>query len=123
MKLRSIAMALLATSMSLAGAGLAAAEKATVTGEVIDSACYIKSGLKGADHAKCAAGCAKAGIPLALLSDDGKVVWLASKEDMETPNEMLTPFVAKRVTLEGQWFEKGGARLFAVEKVSPVAAR
>jgi hypothetical protein len=123
MKTRSALTAVLAVSLLAGGLLLAAGEKATLSGEVIDSACYIKSGAKGVDHAKCAAGCAKAGIPLALLTDDGKVVWLSSKEDMESPNEMLTPYAGRKVSLEGQWFERGGAKLFAVEKVTPVPAK
>lgn len=123
MKPRSISTIILIASLLGPGILLAAGESATVTGEVIDSACYIKSGMKGADHAKCATGCAKAGIPLALLTEDSKVVWLASSQDMETPNEMLIPYVAKKVTIEGKWFEKGGTKLFAVEKVSPATAK
>ena len=116
-KQRMIAAALLA--LPLLAAGAQAGEKGSVTGEVIDSACYIKGGSRGADHAKCASACGKMGIPLALVTDDGKVVWLASDKDMEGVNEMLEPYVAKKVTLEGEWFEKGGTKLFAISKVSP----
>ena len=123
MQLRSALTAFLALSLLSISLLPAAGEKATISGEVIDSACYIKSGSRGADHAKCAAGCAKAGIPLALLTDEGKVIWLSSKEDMESPNEMLIPYAGKKVSLEGQWFERGGAKLFAVEKFSPAPAK
>ena len=116
MKRTTMVAALLAVAFVAAGPILAGDAK--ITGEVIDSACYIKMGAKGADHAKCAKGCAKAGIPLALLTDDGKVVWLASDKDMEGANNKLVEFAAKRVTLEGTWHEKGGTKLFAVEKVT-----
>ena len=114
--------ATLAASVLVSGVALAraASEKATVSGEVIDSACYIKMGAKGPDHAQCAESCAKAGIPLALLTDDGKVVWLASNKDMESANGVLMPYVAKKVTLEGTWYERGGTKLFAIDKVTPV---
>ena len=42
---------------------------AHVTGEIIDSACYIKMGAKGESHRDCAQKCGDAGIPLALLED------------------------------------------------------
>jgi type 1 fimbria pilin len=95
-----------------------APKPAKVTGEVIDSACYIKSGAKGAGHIGCAQACAKAGIPLALLEDgSNKVVWLASKEDATTPNEQLMPYAGKKVTVTGTWAERGGAKLLVVDSV------
>jgi hypothetical protein len=99
-----------------------AAKPAVVTGEVIDSACYIKSGAKGADHIKCAQACADAGIPLAILEDGTqKVVWVASKKDMDTPNAQLKPFAGKRVKATGTWAERGGARLLVIDSVTPAA--
>jgi len=95
---------------------------AVVTGEVIDSVCYIKDGAKGAEHIKCAQSCAEAGIPLAILEDGtNKVVWVASKKDMETPNEQLKPFAGKKVKVTGTWAERGGARLLVIESVAPAA--
>ncbi len=131
MKLRSaFALALTAASISafslLTASAAPAAEKAgpagSVTGEVIDSACYIKSGAKGEGHAKCAQSCAESGIPLAILEDGtNKVVWVASKADMETPNDKLKPYAGKKVTVKGTWAERGGAKLLVVESVTPVA--
>lgn len=108
---------LLAALIGVATAATAG-KPGTITGEVIDSACYIKQGARGPDHAKCAEGCARMGVPLALLTDDGQVVWLSSSKDMESVNDLLTGHVAKKVTLEGEWFERGGAKLFSVNKVT-----
>ncbi len=115
-------------AMALAGAvastvAFGAGAPATISGEVIDSACYIKMGQKGADHAKCAAACGKAGIPLALLTDEGQVVWLSGDADMEGHNEKLIPHAGKRVTLEGTWHERGGTKLFAFSKVAPASPK
>jgi hypothetical protein len=97
-----------------------AASPASVTGEVIDSACYIKDGDKGPGHAKCAQSCAEAGIPLAILEDGtNKVVWVAAQKDMETPNEQLKPYAGKKVTVKGTWAERGGAKLLLVDSVTP----
>jgi hypothetical protein len=116
------AFALLFSGMTALAATKPAAKPAPkpakVTGEVIDSACYIKSGAKGAGHIGCAQACAKAGIPLALLEDgSNKVVWLASKEDATTPNEQLLPYAGKKVTVTGTWAERGGAKLLVVDSV------
>jgi hypothetical protein len=128
MKLRStFALVLTAASLSAFPVLTAqAAEKAgpagSVTGEVIDSACYIKSGAKGEGHIKCAQSCADSGIPLAILEDGtSKVVWLASKEDMATPNDKLKPYAGKKVTVKGTWAERGGAKLLVVDSVTPAA--
>jgi hypothetical protein len=128
MKLRSLfALSLTVASISaLPVLAAEAAEKAgpaaSVTGEVIDSACYIKGGAKGEGHAKCAQSCADSGIPLAILEDGtNKVVWVASKADMETPNDKLKPYAGKKVTVKGTWAERGGAKLLVVDSVTPAA--
>jgi len=109
----------LAAAVCLGGGLIQAADKATVSGEVIDSSCYVKSGAHGGEHSGCAGGCAKRGVPLALLTDDGKVVMVASAKDGETANALLIENVAKKVTVEGSWYERGGAKIFYIEKVTP----
>lgn len=95
--------------------------KASVTGEIVDSACYIKMGAKGESHRDCAQKCGDAGIPLALLEDGSdKVIWLASVNDMETPNKKLREHAGRKVTITGTWAERGGARILLVETVQPV---
>jgi type 1 fimbria pilin len=99
-----------------------AAEAVSVTGEIVDSACYIKMGAKGESHRDCAQKCADAGIPLALVEDGtGKVIWLASQNDMETPNAKLREFAAKKVTITGSWAERGGAKILVVAAVKAAA--
>jgi hypothetical protein len=106
------------TALFLAGTALhAAAEKATVSGEVIDSACYAKNGAKGPDHAACAQRCAKNGVPLAILTDDGQVVMVASPKEGESGNALLVDHVAKKVTVEGTWSEKEGKKVLVIDKV------
>ena len=95
----------------------------TVTGEVIDSACYIKSGARGESHRACAQKCGDAGIPLALVEDGtGAVIWIASVDDMETPNAKLRPFAGRRVTIAGTWAERGGAKLLLLRSVKAAPA-
>lgn len=53
-----------------------AAQKSTITGELIDMRCYLESGEKGSDHQQCASLCAKDGIPVGVLTSDGKVYTL-----------------------------------------------
>ena len=48
-------------------------KKETITGELIDTRCYLAHGGKGAEHQQCATLCAKDGQPAGLLTDQGKV--------------------------------------------------
>lgn len=118
--LRLRAAAVVAAWLALAAAPAPPAGPVVVTGEVIDSACYVRSGARGESHRECAQRCADAGIPLALLEDGtDRVIWLASVEDMETPNPVLKPHAGRKVRITGTWAERGGARLLLVVKVEP----
>ena len=111
----SLALALAVTLPARAGV-----DKVTVTGEVIDSACYIKIGVKGEAHRECAQKCADAGIPLALLEDGtGIVIWLVSVADQETPNRKLREHAGRKVTITGWYVERGGTKLLEVESIQP----
>ena len=99
-----------------------AADPVSVTGEVVDSACWIKSGAKGESHRTCAQKCADVGIPLALVEDGtNRLVWLYSVDDMETPTKLLRPHAGRKVTVTGSWAERGGAKILLVDKIVPVA--
>lgn len=118
----AVAAAFAAATVLFAAEPGADARRAIVIGEVVDSACYVKSGSKGESHRECAQRCADAGIPLAILEDGtGRVIWVASIEDMQTPNARLRPHAGRRVRVEGTWVERGGARLLLLASVAPVA--
>lgn len=120
MKPYTVSVFLLGTALAAALPALAADAPVSVTGEVIDSACYIKVGAKGEGHRGCAQKCADAGIPLALLEDgSGNVIWLASKEDAKTPNAELKPYVGRKVTVKGNYAERGGTKLLVIDSVTP----
>ncbi len=89
----------------------------TVTGEVVDIACFIKMGASGSGHKQCATDCAKAGIPLAIATEKGEIYLPTAKEDMKGANDILLPFVAEKVMVTGKLFEKGGQRLLAINTV------
>ena len=114
----------IAAVVLVAFAALAGDEpRVTVIGEVVDSACYIKSGARGESHRVCAQKCGDSGIPLALVEDGtGIVIWIASVDDMETPNAKLRPFAGRRVTIEGSWAERGGAKILLLRSVKAAPA-
>jgi hypothetical protein len=91
----------------------------TITGTVIDVSCKFGQGLTGTDHQMCAGVCADKGIPLAILTDDGKL-YLAISPAMpgEPQNARLKEFAETRVTVSGKVFTAGGASAIQVDRIA-----
>lgn len=101
--------------------GKAAGKAATVTGEVIDVACYVAHAGRGADHKECATKCVTGGMPVGILTDKGEVI-LAVTDDHTAANTLLAPLLATKVKAEGELSSRGGVKVLAIAKVEPVAA-
>ena len=101
--------ALLSVAFSAGGAAAhGEAANLTVTGEILDLACYIAHGGKGAQHAKCALKCAEQGQPLGLLAGDGKVyVLLADHADATAYNKAKT-LAGQQVEIKGESATRDG---------------
>ena len=103
------------------GAGPAAAARVTVTGEVIDSWCYLTEIMYplGSAHHQCAVWCAAGGIPVGILDDDGRVYIVLKIED--DSNSVANPTVLEiqshRVTVEGDAFERDGITYLTIDRV------
>jgi hypothetical protein len=41
---------------------------------------------------------------------------------MRSPNKDLREHAGRRVTITGQWAERGGARILVIESIAPVRA-
>lgn len=93
-------------------------KEATVTGTVVDVSCKFGQGLTGADHRMCAQVCAGKGLPLAILSDDGKL-YLPTSANMpgDPQNDLLKDFAEERVTVSGKVFDAAGARAIQIASV------
>jgi hypothetical protein len=89
----------------------------TVTGEVIDVACYFDDGASGPSHAACARRCIESGLPVGLKAKDGKVYVLIGEQIPPGPqpgpkhesfNAQLAPYAAMVVTVSGVLVNKHG---------------
>ena len=90
----------------------------TIKGEVVDVACYLKSGGKGDDHKACAEACAKGGGTLGILTDDGKLyVSLLPDDHKNNPNAILMDHVAHKVEASGMIRSKNGVSGIMITKV------
>lgn len=92
----------------------------SVTGEVIETSCYVRSGAKGESHRKCAEMCARGGIPLAILDEKAdRIVWIAAEDHTESANASLMPWIARKVTVSGRWIERSGVRMLVLAEIVP----
>jgi len=104
----------LAAALALSPLALAGNHEGSWTGEVVDLACYVAQGAKGADHAGCAKACVKAGQPMGLLTDDGTLVLLAADHKDGEPFESLKEMAGSNATVMGTLAEKDGMKVVTV---------
>jgi hypothetical protein len=92
----------------------------TVTGEVIDVACYFDDGASGPAHAACARRCIESGLPVGLKTKDGKVYVLIGEQMPPSPqpgpkhesfNAQLARYAAMTVTVSGTLVSKEGVNV------------
>ena len=81
----------------------------TVTGEVLDMACYLDHGAHGAKHAGCAQKCISSGLPVGLKGTDGKTYLLVG--DHMPANAELAKHAAETITVKGKLVERDGINL------------
>ncbi|CAN5545556.1 hypothetical protein BH23BAC1_BH23BAC1_36070 [soil metagenome] len=93
------------------------ADIVTVKGEVLDLACFMKSGAKGKDHKGCAATCIGKGGPVGLLGTDGKVYLLVEDHENAAAFKELKNFAAENVTVTGVAHERSGLNGIVLAKV------
>lgn len=94
------------------------AEK-TITGTVVDTYCLITMKMSGQAHKKCAAICAKNGVPIGIKEDKTGIIYLAqSQKDMMFAAPKLMDYLEERVTVKGTVHEQGGMKVVLIESIS-----
>jgi len=113
------AVALTALSVATFAAAQTSAIK-TIVGEVVDPACWVVNGAKGAQHQECAIACAKAGQVLAILEQKtNKLYLIATENPGEDPNAQVIEYVAKKVTVTGRTYTRGGVTAIKIAEITP----
>jgi hypothetical protein len=108
----------LAAAFTLNAQEKKAAKEVTVTGEIIDTKCYVTGGAKGEGHKQCAVDCIEGGLPVGVLEDKtDKVYVVVPASGMKGANEALAKYAAEKVKLTGTVAERGGQRLLVYSKV------
>jgi hypothetical protein len=119
-KPRSIAFApfILLGAVLLAWPGTGRAqEDVTVQGEVVDLACYMSKGSRGAAHKSCAQLCAKKGVPIGVLTDGGELFLLLDDHNNPDPYDAAKKLAGERAEVSGKKFSKQGVASIVVGAV------
>ena len=99
----------------------AAGQRVKVTGEVIDSWCYLTEIMypEGTAHHQCALWCAAGGIPVGILADDGTVYTVLKLGDDSTSNAnpKVLEIQSHRVSVEGDLYARDGINYLLIDRV------
>lgn len=101
----------------------------TVTGEFIDTWCYMSGVMGGPDavvgsaHHTCALWCSAGGIPVGILAPDGTVymVLKVGSDAQSNGSPMLLSMASDTVTAEGMLYQRDGLNYIVVNEIVDVA--
>jgi hypothetical protein len=122
---------LLVASVSLAawvvGAAppVAAGQRIQLTGELVDTWCYISEIMGGSEavlgsaHHQCAVWCAAGGVPVGLLSEAGDLymVLKLGDDDTSNANPRILEVQSSQVTVDGELHERDGIRYLLIDEI------
>jgi hypothetical protein len=110
--------------LTLAAAAQEAAKKAptTLTGEVVDTGCYLARGARGEKHIDCATKCIHEGNPMALLTSTGKLYLITLNHDNPDPYNKLKEMAGKTVSVTGLVSARSGMQGIDVTDAKLAAA-
>jgi hypothetical protein len=92
-----------------------------LTGEVVDAWCYSSQVMgpgRGPKHKACALACAHGGVTLGIVDDQGTLYIAAKHKGFTGCQELLMPYVAKRVKIVGWIAHKGGCNVLKIKSVT-----
>jgi type 1 fimbria pilin len=118
--LASSVLLCMAAGASFAVEKAAAPSEVTLTGEVLDLACYIGQGAKGSEHAACAAKCIEMGQPVGLAASDGKVYVLLADHADSSAFTKVKSMAGKKVEIKGEVAARDGMNALTVHAVKSV---
>ncbi len=91
---------------------------ATVTGEIVDSKCYlgVMNPGQGKVHRDCAARCLSGGIPPIFITTDGHEQFLLVGLDGRAQGrDALREFIGEPITIRGEVLARGDSRLLEID--------
>ena len=115
-------LAACSVGLMAATANAATPKRVTVTGEIVDTWCYVTEimyGL-GTAHHKCAIWCAVGGIPVSIKGTDGKdyMILRVEGDDTSVANPKIVKIQTHQVTVNGDLYVRDGVNYLIVNKVA-----
>jgi type 1 fimbria pilin len=110
-------LALCALPLAAQGHAAMAGNEVTITGQVIDLNCNTTNGASGPGHKACAGACAKAGVPLGILSD-GTIYLPVSSKPGDPQNSKLEQYVEGKVKVTGTHRMVSGLHTIEIKTIS-----
>lgn len=92
----------------------------TITGEVMDPACFLEAGPKsiGTGHYQCAIDCVRSGQTLAIYDrENDRIYFIAGELPGKNPNDPLMPYIHKKVDVTGVVYHRSNAYGIKINKV------
>lgn len=96
---------------------------ATLTGEIVDSKCYlgVMNPGQGKVHRDCASRCISGGIPPIFATSDGREqLLLVGTDGRALGRDVLREFIAEPITIQGERLQTGSMQLL---KINPQTLR
>src|SRR6266498_5255378 len=90
----------------------------TVTGEIVDSKCYlgVMNPGQGKVHRDCAARCLSGGIPpLFISSEIGRQFLLTAKDGSSLPYSAFKDFIAEAINVTGEVAQRGDTEILRID--------
>jgi len=103
-------------------AAAAKSKSVTMTGEIVDTDCYIGHGAMGEKHKECAATCVASGTPMGLLTEKGVLYLLTPPHENKDGYNKAKEMVGTKVEITGEPGERSGMKMIEVMAVKPAAA-
>jgi hypothetical protein len=82
----------------------------TISGELVDTGCYLGHSARGAKHVDCATKCIAQGMPMGLLTNDGTLYLLTLNHDNADPYNKLKEMAGKTVSVTGVVMTRAGMK-------------
>jgi len=96
-------------------------KRVTVTGEIIDSWCYLSEIMwaTGSAHHQCAVWCARGGVPVGILGDDEQVyIVLKMNNDPDVIGDHgILRMQSNEVVVEGDLYERDSVKYLAIDTI------
>jgi len=100
----------------------AAAKSMTVKGEVVDMGCYMAHSASGEKHKECGTKCVAGGMPMGLLTSNGKLYLITLNHDDADPYNHLKEWVGDQVEVTGAIYQRGGMMAIDASAAKPATA-